>query len=406
MDFLSNANKKIIWELLVDSNYFQDFPFHAKNDVKIIFDQTLNNIFDNKTSTDSLIDLNKKAVQNMILKRNAILRKERELYNNQTNNNELQNQQQSFNQNQSNNNDTNILGPIQQIYQRPQIKETNRVTAEDMRQIRELEFSRTLQTKQNEFSSLINANKPKDIDFSDKTEEQRIGADMDRLLEQVRLQREKELGITYTEQNIQQADEFIKNGNSNNDLNNNNSNNNNINSNKPKRLVIDKEDTSISSLTSSNNKKQVRFDEKNNEQISFIVEETNHNDSNNLSYIENEYENENKNQTIIENSNSFFENEMIDNSIENKPINTSSFLTKLKPKKNNNNNNNNNKIVQDVNLNLKDQEVNIENEITEIKKELLFLKNQNFDLFEQLKHQTILINELIGIVKNSDLLNK
>ena len=349
--FLSNSNKKIIWDLLVDSNYFEDFPSKSKNDVRIIFDQTLNNIFDSKTSDDNLIDLNKKAVQNMILKRNAILRKEREIF--QT--------QDSFNSN-ININSSDSIGPIQQIYQRPQIKETNRVTAEDMRQLREMEFSRTLQTKQNEFNQLINSDKPKDIDFSDKLDDQRIGDNMENLLAQVKAQREKELGITYSDQSIENADKFIKNGHES----------------KPKRLIIDSsEDYNNNSVTKlDNSKKQVRFNEKNNENITFFVNDNDDNANDNKFEIKPEtiIENKNNNQILLDNTN---------NSI----ISTSNFLTKLKTKKSFDNSQTN---ITNI------------NDIIELKNEISNLKNLHFESLDILKNLSIQIIELFTIVKNID----
>ena len=347
-NFLSISNKKIIWELLVDSNYFDKFPLQSKNDVKIIFEETLNNIFDNKTSNDSLINLNKKAVQTMILKRNAILRKERQIFREP----EI-----------INNNNNNTITPIQQIYQNPQIKETSRVTAEDIRQVREMEFSRMLQTKQSEFSTLINSNKPKNIDFSDKQEDERIGNDMDRLVAQAIAQREKELGITYSPQTIKQADEFIKNGNGNNDENNNSNNS------KPKRLIIDKEEENKLSESFENNKKQVRFDDTSNENIFFSVEE-----------------NEKENKDIIINNQDEIENN----------TNTFSFLNKLKTKNISNINiEKEQNTISDINI----SQTKNYNDLFELKNEVLFLKKINLDLFEHVKQLTSQISELSIIIK-------
>lgn len=322
--FLSSSNKKIIWDLLADSNYFDSFPSRSKNDVKLIFEQTLNNIYENKTSNDNLIDLNKKVVQNMILKRNAILRKEREIFNNNADIN-------------------NPSGTIQQIYQRPTITENKRITAEEIRDVREKEFSRILESKQNEFNSIINSNKPKEIDFSDKVNDERIGNEMENLLSKIKAQREQELGITYSDQNTQNADEFIKNGNQTQNI--------------PKKLIIDKDDNNIKIEP----KKQVRFDENNNENITFLI-------------------NDNENSLNEDND-----------------ISTVSFLTKLKTKKSLPAINNSQTNI-DTNLNY---DVII-NDIKELKNEISTLKRLHLDSYDFIKNLSNQIYDLIPIIKNID----
>jgi len=307
----------------------------------------------------------------MVLKRNAILRKERDIFN-----------KNIEDQNNNSNINSDILGPIQTVYQRPQIKETNRVTAEDIRQMREMEFSRVLQTKQSEFSNMINSNKPKEIDFSDKVDDERIGNNMEQLLEQVKMQREKELGITYTDQNIKSADEFIKKGPK--EISN------------QKKLIIDKNENNILSDKIENNRKQVRFDENNNEQITFSIEDSilNENNYQDLEYNDN-----------LKTSNN-------GNTNDNSSLSTSSFLTKLKTKKaptlvtvnkelNNINVLENANLLKNSNLLNSTDSSQTNNEILDLRNEILLLKKINFDMFDQVKYLTTQVQELIHITKDN-----
>ena len=64
--FISNQNKGMIWKLLCDNGTFKSIPDNKANLVKIDFDRKIAVIGESITSTDQLVNLNKRVIGDMV----------------------------------------------------------------------------------------------------------------------------------------------------------------------------------------------------------------------------------------------------------------------------------------------------------------------------------------------------
>ena len=62
--FNSNNNKKLLWQLLYENNSFNNIPENQFNNVKNIFEDQINLI--NNDTTSTLTEKNKKLIKQMI----------------------------------------------------------------------------------------------------------------------------------------------------------------------------------------------------------------------------------------------------------------------------------------------------------------------------------------------------
>ena len=162
-EFISQNNKFIVWETLVNNNLFNGVPDRYANNIKADFEACLQRIKLESVATDSVLLLNKKAI-------------------------------------------LNIIERIQLYRQEP-------VTSADVLSKKEAQFHKGLQTKQEEFNSLMQPIKPQSIDFSDKiVDDDPIGSDMDNKLNETIAWRERQLRQVLEQQNPAKASEWITNG--------------------------------------------------------------------------------------------------------------------------------------------------------------------------------------------------
>jgi hypothetical protein len=95
--------------------------------------------------------------------------------------------------------------PTQQLSsQPPQFSPSGyvtQVTAEELREQRESAFNKSLMEKQAEMEGYLNGSRPQNIDFSDNTQEQRIGGDMERLVAEAEAERRRQMDGLFTEGN-------------------------------------------------------------------------------------------------------------------------------------------------------------------------------------------------------------
>jgi hypothetical protein len=75
----------------------------------------------------------------------------------------------------------------------------SQVTAEEIREQREQAFNQTLRAKQEEMEGYLNGTRPQNIDFSDNTQEQRIGGDMERLVAEAEAERRRQMDALLAE---------------------------------------------------------------------------------------------------------------------------------------------------------------------------------------------------------------
>jgi len=144
--FTSNENKGLLWQLMVESNVFAGIPPNKYAKVKDIFEKEV--IFQNRNvSTKSLTQLNKQVLL------------------------QVSNELQIFRED-------NTVKPI---------------TSTDISQERRTQFSSNLSVKQQEFSNLINSEKPREINFRDDPDDEIENEVSEELISSMISRREKQL---------------------------------------------------------------------------------------------------------------------------------------------------------------------------------------------------------------------
>jgi len=170
--FTSQANKRLLWEIMVENNVFTDISNTYVTNIKADFEKNLQRIKGTITGNDTILELNKKSILKMIEE----VKKYRELPNSTTTPHHVP------------------------------------VTSSEVLNKKQAQFQKGLQTKQEEFNQLIQPVKPQTIDFSDKTDDEPIGSEMDMKLSQTIAWREQQLSQVLEKQNPTEANEWINNG--------------------------------------------------------------------------------------------------------------------------------------------------------------------------------------------------
>lgn len=155
MLFESYENRFAIWNKLKLLNYFSGFKASSKDEVRRLLDNAITMVAIQKPQL-SVSEKNSEVISQMIANRDLFISNERVPYTSQS-------------------------------------SELGAITAEGMREIREQEFSRQLGIHQQEFDNIINQGRPENIDFSDKTQEQRIGGEMESLVARAQEMRDMDL---------------------------------------------------------------------------------------------------------------------------------------------------------------------------------------------------------------------
>lgn len=163
--FVSQDNKRILWEIMVENNLFTNIPNKYVNKIKADFEDSLEKISKTIVSTDNILNLNKKSIMLM----------------------------------------------IEEVQKYSQIADIPITSAEALVKKQE-KFQKGLQTKQEEFTSLIQPVKPQSIDFTEKITDEPIGSEMDIKLSQTIAWREKQLSQVLEKQSPVEASEWINNG--------------------------------------------------------------------------------------------------------------------------------------------------------------------------------------------------
>ena len=194
--FSSVDNKRLIWSSLVESSYFKGFPPSQKDMVKRVLDSVVHEVSQSPTTSGmSVSERNREVVKQMVSYR------------------DLWAQDGTIGQPQAPT-QTPIHSPphipSQHIpSQHTQTTPTgyvSQVTAEELREQRETAFNKTLMEKQAEMEGYLNGSRPQNIDFSDNTQEQRIGGDMERLIAEAEAERRRQMDGLFTEGNGGQKD--------------------------------------------------------------------------------------------------------------------------------------------------------------------------------------------------------
>ncbi len=181
--FSSVHNKRLIWSSLVESSYFKGFPPSQKDMVKRVLDSVVHEVSQTPATAGlSTSEKNHEVVKQMVSYR------------------DLWAQDGTIGQHQQ---QPRPGVPTQQASsQPPQFSPpgyVSQVTAEELREQRESAFNKSLMEKQAEMEGYLNGSRPQNIDFSDNSQEQRIGGDMERLVAEAEAERRRQMDGLFTE---------------------------------------------------------------------------------------------------------------------------------------------------------------------------------------------------------------
>jgi len=166
-EFKSNKNKATLWNFMHENNIFKGIDNKYSNEVKIYFEEKINQFSTTILPTDSLVTLNKQVISE-IIKNNLKY----------TQAQQTQAQAQSY------------------------------VTSGDITEQRQKKFNQVLEKKQSEFNNLMNNTVPDKIDFSDNPDKP-IGSEMEKMLADTIAWREKQLNVVLETQNQKEASNWI-----------------------------------------------------------------------------------------------------------------------------------------------------------------------------------------------------
>ena len=171
MDFESQYNKRLLWQLMSDNNIFAGIPDTKVEAVKSMFEKEISNINNEKIS---LLEKNKKILVTMNTKLNYLR--------------------------------------VTSIKSKPATKET------DLLKERTAVMQSKLEDKKEEFNNLMNTEQPEKIDFADDNEDKPIGSEMDQLLANMMENRKQQLNQVMQKQDTNAAEKWIGNDGSGQDV--------------------------------------------------------------------------------------------------------------------------------------------------------------------------------------------
>jgi hypothetical protein len=172
--FTSNENKGFIWKLMCDEKLFTDIPDNKSLMVKNAFDLIVETISNKITPQDSLINLNKHVISEMISKI------------------------------------TNYTSPSQLLSDIDSSSMTLNYNAAEISKTRQTKFQNEFTNKKQEFDKFNNVPVPEKIDFSDNLDSP-IGSELDKMLAEQIAMREKQLNMVLQTQDKNAANEWIQN---------------------------------------------------------------------------------------------------------------------------------------------------------------------------------------------------
>ena len=177
-NYNSKKNKGLIWGVLMENNLFSGLENNQYNRIFSLFENKINEIEKTIKPNDSIIKLNKKTINEMVV----CIQKEKRNNNKKQLNTTLYKEQL--------NNKNNMLYKAEEIQKKRQ---------EDMK--------RHYNQKQEEFNNIFNNNKPSEIDFSDKNDVD--NSDIDKKLSEI--MKKREMDLDFKKKDIENANKWFKN---------------------------------------------------------------------------------------------------------------------------------------------------------------------------------------------------
>mgnify|MGYP003647043192 FL=1 len=177
-NFNTPQNKGVIWNLMFEGGMFQGINDNQVKNVKDDFDAKVNDIEARNTGSENLTALNKAVITEMM---NDIKK--------------YKGQQPTASREQP----ANVTNERQRAPPG---------TAKEVSDKRQKLFQKGLETRQNDFSDMMNQGKPDTIDFSDKNDKP-IGAEIDNMVANFIAARENQLNVVLDTQDSKEAGEWI-----------------------------------------------------------------------------------------------------------------------------------------------------------------------------------------------------
>jgi hypothetical protein len=166
--FLSQGNKRLLWELMNQHNIFHGISDTYINNVKGDFERALSQRGSSIIEKDDILSLNKQVIIKMV-------------------------------------EEVKKYAPVNATV-------LTHITSQEILAKKQEKFQRGLESKQEEFNNLIQPPIPPVIDFTEKLDDDPIGSEMDIKLAQTISWREKQLSQVLEKQDTTKANEWIKNG--------------------------------------------------------------------------------------------------------------------------------------------------------------------------------------------------
>ena len=256
--FLNKQNIKLLWEVLLDELHIDDNNKPIVTNIRTVFESNIQpftkNTSANMNGNMQLVNLNKQFLSQVLLAVNRLFPNLKQ----------------------------------EQEFKRIQIssEEVSPYKIEDIRDARQDNFEKQLNLKRSEFENAINANKPKEIDFSEKIDDDKI-REMDTLIAETIARRKFDIEqiqntiVTEDPENWLQPQKIT---NANTVANTNTNTNTNVKESitsdlgiyRKLKLKQSNENTVISPNINTNQKKNVTWDDENisnNDNISLLIEE-------------------------------------------------------------------------------------------------------------------------------------
>ena len=318
INFTSNENKSIIWGLLQEGGIFNDIPNSYFDNIKRLFEQSITSMkpefdvfFDkndegdegyDKKASEMIINSNKAVIKKMMIEMGKFKKPQQvpQQVPQQAQHQRLQQVSQQlpvpprFGMTPESSKMIDARGSGGGGGKKQKIEEIYR--ADDLQKHRMSELEVRLKEKQEEMDTMLNTKKPTNIDFSDNgINDNKLASDeMEKLLAQALSSRQRELEQlvvnTNNDNNTKVAEEWISGSNDpvakalNDSIAIKQSHNIKRPSGKPSQSFT-------ASTTSTTNKKNVSFSEKDNEEIIYDKDVTSRAGENTASTITNEHDN-------------------------------------------------------------------------------------------------------------------
>tara|TARA_Y100001958_G_C21248343_1_gene580929 strand:+ start:10880 stop:11743 length:864 start_codon:yes stop_codon:yes gene_type:complete len=185
--FVSNDNKRILWDFLLNNNIFNNIPSDKEQMVKQLFEKKIVMVEKTIEPTDTVTKLNKRFISTYVKDLKQIKKPPKKVYFEETSRVVSKDPLHRDNRYDEKKTDNTLLF-------QERLSDQGVITAEKHKEMRQRDFNNKLETRQKDFAEMFAKNTPADIDFSDIQEEEDGYIDnMDERISEIMSSREKDL---------------------------------------------------------------------------------------------------------------------------------------------------------------------------------------------------------------------